>query len=319
MAPTVSVIIPNYNYARYLPERINSVLDQTFQDFEIIILDDCSTDDSREVIERFRGNPKVSRIEFNETNSGSPFVQWEKGLSMARGKYAWIAEADDLADPRFLELAVKTMEGGKGDVSVVMALSYIIDGEGTISDRKGYDDFFTPDGRIEIYDNRAFLRERMFAGNGIYNASMALFSLDAWRRAGCRDYRSMRYCGDWLFWIEIIKNGPVGVVREKLNRFRKHGGSVSDEGLKKSRSREELFDVKKRLLAEPGLFGFDEKFMLRYRLGKEYHCDFSSLELQKMGITRGAYSFYWIYKHWLRWLRRFSVKRKPFKPVEVIT
>ena len=94
-APLVSVIIPNYNYARFLTERIDSVLSQTFQNFELIILDDCSTDNSREVIERYRSNPKVSHIIYNQSNTGSPFAQWEKGLSVARGKYIWVAEADD--------------------------------------------------------------------------------------------------------------------------------------------------------------------------------------------------------------------------------
>src|SRR5882757_6677219 len=71
-APTVSVIVPNYNHARYLRKRIESVLGQTYQDFEVILLDDCSTDNSREVLVSHRDNPKV-RIDFNENNSGSVF------------------------------------------------------------------------------------------------------------------------------------------------------------------------------------------------------------------------------------------------------
>ena len=96
--PKLSVIVPNYNYARFLNARIGSILNQSFQDFELILLDDCSTDNSREVLECYRNNPHVSHIVFNEQNSGSPFIQWMKGIELARGEYIWIAEADDLAD-----------------------------------------------------------------------------------------------------------------------------------------------------------------------------------------------------------------------------
>ena len=71
----VSVIIPNYRHARYLKERIDSVLEQTYRDFEVIILDDCSPDDSQEIIETYRSREKIAHIVYNEHNSGSTFVQ----------------------------------------------------------------------------------------------------------------------------------------------------------------------------------------------------------------------------------------------------
>ncbi len=109
MIPTVSVIVPNYNHARYLRRRIDSILAQTHSDFELILLDDCSTDDSREILELYAKNPKV-RIEYNAKNSGSAFKQWNKGAQMARGRYVWIAESDDYADPRLLARMVAILE-----------------------------------------------------------------------------------------------------------------------------------------------------------------------------------------------------------------
>ena len=107
--PTVSVIVPNYCHAPYLEQRIESILQQTFQDFELILLDDCSTDGSREILERYRNHPKVSGIFYNERNSGSPFKQWKKGLSKATGDYVWIAESDDFSSPCFLERCVRIL------------------------------------------------------------------------------------------------------------------------------------------------------------------------------------------------------------------
>ena len=104
--PLVSIIIPNYNHAQFLDECMTSVLEQTYQHIEVIILDDCSTDNSREVIEKYRSNPKVRKILFNDTNSGSPFRQWKKSMELASGEIVWIAESDDSCEPTFLESLV---------------------------------------------------------------------------------------------------------------------------------------------------------------------------------------------------------------------
>src|SRR5215469_13049609 len=107
--PKVSVIVPNYNHARFLPMRIDSILGQSFQDFELILLDDCSTDDSRSILHRYASDLRV-RVEFNEVNSGSPFKQWNKGVGLAQGEYIWIAESDDYADERFLEKLIARLD-----------------------------------------------------------------------------------------------------------------------------------------------------------------------------------------------------------------
>src|SRR5712671_345349 len=106
--PTVSVIIPNYNHARFLRQRVDSVLGQTFQDFELILLDDCSTDERQSIIPENAADPRV-RMEFNEKNSGSTFKQWNKGVRLARGEYVWIAESDDYAEPQLLEKLVSRL------------------------------------------------------------------------------------------------------------------------------------------------------------------------------------------------------------------
>src|SRR5690349_3561194 len=107
MTPKVSVIVPNYNHARYLKQRIDSVLNQTFTDFELILLDDHSTDESLSIIENYRNHPRVSAIILNAENSGSTFRQWRKGLEQAKGQFVWIAESDDSADANFLEKTVE--------------------------------------------------------------------------------------------------------------------------------------------------------------------------------------------------------------------
>src|ERR1700687_1469114 len=102
MHARVSVIVPSYNHSQYLSQRLASVLDQSFRDLELLVLDDASTDDSHHKLVRVYSKPGV-RFVITERNSGSAFPQWNRGIMMAKGDYVWIAESDDFADPRFLE------------------------------------------------------------------------------------------------------------------------------------------------------------------------------------------------------------------------
>src|SRR5690606_8575004 len=95
---TISVVVPNYNYERFMLQRLYSILYQTVKINELIILDDCSKDNSRELIDELyiKLKPYIDiKIIYNETNSGSAFKQWEKGFEVAESDYIWIAEADD--------------------------------------------------------------------------------------------------------------------------------------------------------------------------------------------------------------------------------
>lgn len=80
----VSVIVPNYNHAPFLRERIDSILAQSYTDFELILLDDCSTDNSRDILNSYRDNPHVSHIIFNEKNSGSTLPSGSVDLLLLR-------------------------------------------------------------------------------------------------------------------------------------------------------------------------------------------------------------------------------------------
>ena len=185
MSPTVSVIIPNYNHAPYLKERIDSVLNQNYQDFEVIILDDCSPDNSVEVIEQYRSNPHVSHILINEQNTRNTFIQWERGISMAKGRYIWIAESDDVAEPQLLETLIGQLEQHP-DASVAFCHSRLIDADGALLSEQNTKNPAQP-GQITIDDSCTFLRHLLIF-NYIYNASMAVFRRDVYDRAN-PDYK----------------------------------------------------------------------------------------------------------------------------------
>lgn len=157
----VSVIIPNYNYERFLKQRIDSVLNQTHKELEIIILDDCSTDQSKKVIETYRGEKRISHIIYNERNSGSTFKQWHKGFELAKGEFIWIAEADDYADPQLLEVLIGRMSRDR-EIQVGFVNSYWVTPDRTYTRHR--DAIW---GHHKVYDGKSFVRNHLQKGNRI--------------------------------------------------------------------------------------------------------------------------------------------------------
>lgn len=218
MNPKVSVIIPNYNHAPYLKQRIDSVLNQTFQDFEVIILDDCSTDNSWEVIKDYENHPNIIHIERNKVNSGSPFMQWTKGIELTKGEWIWIAESDDWAESNLLETLINEI-GENPQVPLFHVQSYthfsptetIIKKHFEITGVYNFNDY-----------SRTFFKYNLFP-----NASAVLFKKSAVDSSIFHKLKKFRFAGDWLFWIHLCINHKFGYVSTPLNHFRKHGDSVT--------------------------------------------------------------------------------------------
>lgn len=230
----VSIIVPNYNHASFLEKRITSILEQTHQDFELIILDDCSSDGSRLLIEQYRGHPKVSHIVYNDSNSGSPFAQWNKGIDLARGEFIWIAESDDYADEKLVETLLPAFD----DVTVGIAYcsSYWINDIDEIKeDLSLFSQSFTVDGQ-EIYLKE--LVKRCI----IQNASSALI-----RKIYISDYittlHRFKYCGDWVFYGDILMRSNLWYTPLKLNYFRWYHNNTSSKAVKSGKWTDEGIHV----------------------------------------------------------------------------
>lgn len=218
--PKVSVVIPNYNHARYLSERIDSVLDQTYNDLELLILDDASTDDSHRVLARYHSRPRV-RILVNGRNSGSAFPQWNRGISLARGEYVWIAESDDAADPRFLETLIPLLDENP-DVGLAYCQSRLVNKEGLdIGDGLGWTSDLDPERWSSdfINDGRDEVRQYLIIKNTIPNASAVITRRTALSDALPVD-TSFKLCGDWMHWGKVLMRTDIAYVAEPLNRWR---------------------------------------------------------------------------------------------------
>jgi len=241
--PLVSVLIPNYNHAIYLERRINSILSQTYSNLEIIILDDCSTDNSLDIINRYKGDSRISAIVQNEENSGSPFAQWKKGISIAKGAIVWIAESDDACKTTLLEELVDLLQ--KNRLVMAFCLSQIIRGDDSMGDvvQKDVE-------RNIVMTGNEYISKHI---SMITNASSAIFL----RKCALNienNYFEYKGTGDWLFWAGIAYQGNVGVLAKPLNYYRVHENSTTSKMFSNGRDFFELNSVYK-CLYERGLWG----------------------------------------------------------------
>ena len=219
---TVSVIVPNYNHGKYLRRRVESILAQRYQDFELILLDDCSTDESREILRAYAGDARV-RVEFNAQNSGTPFKQWNKGVRMARGKYVWMAESDDYADERLLERLVAVLEA-EPEVAFAYCRSWRV---GEEDEEMGYADSYLE--RLDaqhwkqdfVADGREECRRYFVMCAPVWNASAVVFRKEVYERVGMADER-MRVSADYKVWAKMAMEGKIGYVGEPLSYYRTH-------------------------------------------------------------------------------------------------
>ena len=217
--PLVSVIIPNYNHARYLEQRLDSVFNQTYQNFEVIILDDCSTDNSLEVINRYKDNPHLSQIVVNETNSGSTFKQWDKGIHLANGDVIWIAESDDYCELNMLEELVNAYTHRK-DTVLAYTPTILVNDDGSRQNHPYV-------GRNQYIRGNRYIKHYLTLFNWIMNASCVIFSKQAALNVK-DDYKKYKGAGDYLFWVEIARQGNVAIVNKPLAYFCRHAGTVTD-------------------------------------------------------------------------------------------
>ncbi|MDQ6812946.1 MAG: glycosyltransferase [Bacteroidota bacterium] len=220
----VSVIIPNYNHAIFLKKRIESVLNQSYNDFEVIILDDCSTDDSKRVIEEYSDHWKVAHIVINETNSGSPFIQWQKGFELAKGDYVWIAESDDYADPEFLSTAITLFEANT-TVGLFFCDSNVVDAGGIVH-IDYYKKFRNRNFNTEKWNYNYIstgikeVKDHLIFDCTINNMSATVFKKKLLSNVKFYQLNKFKYCGDWYFLLALAMQTDIGYIANSLNYFR---------------------------------------------------------------------------------------------------
>lgn len=229
----VSVVVPNYNYAKFLPARIESILAQTYPIRELIIQDDASTDASDATVRDLLGRIEIPvRYMRNEVNGGSVFRQWLKAAEAATGDFLWIAEADDLCEPDFLASVMRGFD--HDDVVLSYCQSKQMTAEGVVSreDYLSYVSDVCPDQWKADYKRGGEdeIARGLSIKNTIPNVSAAVFrrkELLSAMRENLDDILSYRVAGDWCTYVHLLRRGSCAFYAQARNFHRRHDASVT--------------------------------------------------------------------------------------------
>jgi glycosyltransferase involved in cell wall biosynthesis len=239
VSPRVSVIVPSYNHASYLRQCLESVLAQDFEDFEIVLVDDVSKDESVEVARSFKD--KRLQVHLNEQNLGTYATQ-NRALDLARGEFVAVLNSDDLWRPgklrRQMDLWAKHPEA-----KLCYTLGEQIDPDGKVMECDQH--LHWP--REEIQDLFPFL----------LSSNRLLASSVMFRRGELRFEESLRYSGDWVGWLTLAENGKMVCVDRALTAWRQHPTNSYTRSqrvtLEEIRVRKAILSAQRRWLkARPG-------------------------------------------------------------------
>ncbi|WP_299060170.1 glycosyltransferase family 2 protein [uncultured Polaribacter sp.] len=223
----VSIILPSYNHALFLEERLNSIINQTFSNWKLIIIDDCSKDNSLKILKKFKEKypNKIEQFIVNKTNSGSGYNSWNLGIKLAKSDYIWIAETDDYSAPTFLEEQVTILEANK-DVALSFCASNYVNQEGEYL----YDSTNRLKKLEVVRENYGVFSSEVFTNSMPFHTLITNGSSVVFRKPqDCipEEIFTFKQCSDIFFWTHLLKCNKFIFLNKNLNYFRRHEDSTS--------------------------------------------------------------------------------------------
>lgn len=220
--PNVSIILTSYNHAQYIRHAIDSILNQTYKDYELIIWDDSSTDNSWDIISGYK-NPQIKAFR-DEKNMGGGTIN--RALNVATGVYIAIQHSDDIWMTDKLEKQVRFLDEHP-EYSAVFTLAQAIDEEGTDFNDPGH--YYTTIFNQENRNRFEWLNRFFYGGNCLCHPSVLI-------RKEC--YREQTYderyrqVGDFDFWIKLCLKHEIFILQEKLIKFRIMNNEANSSGVR---------------------------------------------------------------------------------------
>ena len=216
--PRVSVLMPSFNYARYLPVAINSVLSQSYSDLELIVTDDCSTDESREIIEQWRRLDDRVLPVFHDVNRGLARAR-NSGLAVSSGEFVALCDADDVWLPGKLQTQMDCFLA-RPELGVVHSDSAIIDAVGNVTGKR-FSSLLHRKGQVTSGNLFKVLCERNFLC-----VPTVILRREAIQYAGGFE-ESLRSLEDWVCWTKVSRKYPFHYIEDALVHYRIHGAGLS--------------------------------------------------------------------------------------------
>jgi glycosyltransferase involved in cell wall biosynthesis len=227
-SPKVSVLVPTYNYEQYLPMAVESVLGQSYADFEVVLIEDCSTDGSRELAEKYyRLDDRVTLV-LHHVNSGLSCAR-NSGLIAATGEFIAMCDADDIWLSHKLQVQMDRFKETPG-VGVVHSDSAIIDREGKLTGQR-FSDLMHRTGQVTSGNLFEELCERNFMC-----VPTVIMRRETMEYAGGFD-ASLRSLEDWVCWAKSSRRYLFSYIEEPLVQYRVHGASLSHDPIGMAKNR----------------------------------------------------------------------------------
>jgi glycosyltransferase involved in cell wall biosynthesis len=214
--PEVSVVVPSYNYDKYIGETIGGILGQTFSDLELIIVDDCSKDRSREVIADYARRDDRIKVLLHEENRGIART-FNDGIDAACGKYVAITGCDDVWFEHKLQRQLEVLNSNED--LVVYSDTVVIDGEGKVTG-----DSRSGKSRTSKRKRSGWIFRDLLEGNFVSGSSMIF------KRDNVKDIRfdeQYRYVNDYKFVLDLARKCEYYHVSEPLVKYRVHGANIT--------------------------------------------------------------------------------------------
>lgn len=217
MKALIGVFIPAYNAAAFLDTAITSVLNQTFQDFELIFLDDASTDDTPLIAEKYKNHPKVTYIR-NPINLGMS-KNWNKGISLCENKYVAKLDADDYYHPEFLDNAIDMLEENQNVGMVFSGLNWVTHDGTRITEMLPYTTSWIVEGNLFQAN---LLRKFVVYGPTIVVKKECYEHLGSF-------LEEMRMHSDWEMWTRVASKYDIGYVNKILASALRHQNNITSK------------------------------------------------------------------------------------------
>jgi glycosyltransferase involved in cell wall biosynthesis len=262
MAPKISVCIPTYNYGRFLPETIESVLRQADVDFEVVVQDNCSTDDTAEVVARYASRDGRVRYGRNESNLGM-VGNWNRCLERATGEYVKVLCADDLlSDPGSLARMAAVLDSDE-------AVSLVASPRNVVDERSNFLRVFSCfPGPVDV-DGKAVIRRCLRRReNLIGEPTVTMFR----RKQAARGFSPRyRHIVDLEMWLHLLEQGRFVFLGEPLSSVRLHGSQETAANIGDQSDREDVVRLLDDYLPRPYVgIGHAMGWFLRYDIDYDY-------------------------------------------------
>ena len=286
----VSIIVASYNHAEYLEQRMDSLINQTYENIEIIVVDDCSPDNSIQVLRKYESHPKVKLI-IREKNGGWVTVS-NQGVEMSLGEFIIFANCDDTCEKTMIERLVASMRTNP-TAGISYCRSLMIDEKGGLlgDDFAGREKAFRMKCANAVLLSKKEMSRFLLNSCVIPNLSAALFRKECYLSVGGL-VSDFRVCSDWDIFFKIVTQYDVAYVADSLNGFRQHKTTI------RSSTKERIVyeEYIRLLLSQMKKFNLTYKERARVRVRVMYLWSAHILQTPLIGVSNLFYHIKCIFR-----------------------